>query len=133
MEETLANIYWGRQPYILQSKILRGRREEVLQALFSKCKTMSWEGDVTWRPSHFGYTVEYSLQPMVWTAMEGHSCLERREKKDVNIRIFSARIELCLAANSQNQCLEYLKIPYKFWDCCCFTVWLNSIKWMTSF
>lgn len=47
MEETLANIYWGRQPYILQSKILRGRREEVLQALFSKCKTMSWEGDVT--------------------------------------------------------------------------------------
>lgn len=47
MEEALVTMYWGRQPYILQSKILRGRREEVLQVLFSKCKTVSWEGGVT--------------------------------------------------------------------------------------
>lgn len=39
----------------------------------------------------------------------------KEEKRKMSISEYlSARNELCFMANSQNQCLEYLKIPYKF-------------------
>lgn len=79
----------GGNLYILQSRSLRRGGEEVLQMSFSKCKTVCWGWEVSLdTPSHFfGYTVEYSLPPMVSTTMEGQCCLEGREKEGVSIRI----------------------------------------------
>lgn len=91
MEETLANIYWGRQP-ILQSKILRGRKRKSYKRYSVSAKQCLEE--MLLDAHHIFLATQLSIHYNQWFEQQWKvTPVWKEEKRKMSIsEYFSARI-----------------------------------------